>query len=150
MSFLEGQNIILKAGSCLYFLEPVNGGSGVLIPVIECFQGCLMKRLLPLSSNKTRNAVAQKDDKSPPSQSFDKKDDVKSVKEQNKAALKKLLLLSLRKAGISTSSKEFNSTWKHLYCGCIFALRKELDRVKIDQSTLISIIQANMRTFNIK
>lgn len=74
----------------------------------------------------------------------------RSIKEKNKASLKKLLLLSLRRAGINNSSKEFSSTWKSLYCACVFSLRKELDTIVIDQSCLISIIQVNMRTFNIK
>lgn len=47
-------------------------------------------------------------------------------KSRNKAALKKLILLSLRHLGIDKSHGEFGSIWKQLYCGCLFALVRSL------------------------
>lgn len=45
-----------------------------------------------------------------------------SLKSKNKNHLKKLLLLSLRRAGIDKNSSDFRNTWKHLYCACLFAM----------------------------
>ncbi len=44
------------------------------------------------------------------------------LKKANKDLLKKLILLSLRRLGIKKDDKQFPTIWKHLYCGCVFAL----------------------------
>lgn len=71
------------------------------------------------------------------------------VKAKNKEMLKKLLLLSLRHVGIDKNSPDFISTWKHLYCGCLFALRKDLAHEIVDQGTMLSVIKNNINFLNI-
>lgn len=72
------------------------------------------------------------------------------IKMENKNMLKKLLLLSLRHVGVDKHHSEFASIWKHLYCGCLFAFRKELGIAKIRQSEMLSVIRSNMNFLNIK
>lgn len=72
-----------------------------------------------------------------------------AIKEKNKTNLKKLLLLSLRHVGIEKAHPEFLSTWKHLYCGCLFALRKELAIKHVDQAMMLSVIKNNINFLNI-
>lgn len=72
------------------------------------------------------------------------------VKEMNKTKLKRLLLLSLRHIGMTRKHAEFMSTWKHMYCACIFALRKELGRVQVKHEELLAVIKNNMTFLNIK
>ncbi len=64
--------------------------------------------------------------------------------------LKKLMLLSLRHVGIDKSHLEFPLIWKHLYCGCLFALRSELALFPIEQQHMLSIIRSNMNFLNVK
>jgi hypothetical protein len=71
------------------------------------------------------------------------------IKAKNKEMLKKLLLLSLRHVGIDKNSPDFISTWKHLYCGCLFALRKDLAHEIVDQGTMLSVIKNNINFLNI-
>lgn len=73
-----------------------------------------------------------------------------SLKDANKARLKRLLLLGLRHAGITKQHRDFASTWKHLYCACVFAMRKELAVVEIDQPTMLAVIRNNMTFLNVK
>lgn len=73
-----------------------------------------------------------------------------SLKMHNKNMLKKLMLLSLRHVGIDKHHEEFASIWKHLYCACLFALRKELAAVRIQQNELFAVIRSNMNFLNIK
>lgn len=73
-----------------------------------------------------------------------------SLKMHNKNMLKKLMLLSLRHVGIDKNHEEFASIWKHLYCACLFALRKELAAVRIQQNELFAVIRSNMNFLNIK
>jgi hypothetical protein len=75
--------------------------------------------------------------------------DIEQLKEKNKQTLKKLLLLSLRHVGIEKSHSEFMSIWKHLYCGCLFALRKELTNGNIDQATMLAVIKNNINFLNV-
>jgi len=70
-------------------------------------------------------------------------------KEENKNMLKKLLLLSLRHVGVEKSHPEFMSIWKHLYCGCVFALRRELAHDSVPQSTMLAVIKNNMNFLNV-
>lgn len=72
------------------------------------------------------------------------------IRAANKNMLKKLLLLSLRHVGIDKHHREFASIWKHLYCGCLFALRGELGGVRIEQAEMLSTIRSNMNFLNIK
>lgn len=71
------------------------------------------------------------------------------VKDRNKQTLKKLLLLSLRHVGVEKGHPEFMSIWKHLYCGCLFALRRDLAAVPIEQSTMLAVIKNNINFLNI-
>lgn len=71
------------------------------------------------------------------------------LKEANKQVLKKLLLLSLRHVGVEKSHPEFMSIWKHLYCGCLFALRRELAQDRIDQATMLAVIKQNINFLNV-
>lgn len=70
-------------------------------------------------------------------------------KASNKNNLKKLMLLSLRHVGVDKNHGEFPSIWKHLYCGCLFALRRELGREHIEQAAMLAVIRSNMNFLNI-
>ena len=72
------------------------------------------------------------------------------TKTANKLAMKKLMLLSLRNVGVDKHHVEFGSIWKHLYCACLFAFRKELGCRKIEQADMLSVIRSNMNFLNIK
>ena len=72
------------------------------------------------------------------------------IKGANKGTLKKLMLLSLRHVGVDKHHREFASIWKHLYCGCLFALRKDLGMVGISQKEMLTVIRSNMNLLNIK
>lgn len=72
-----------------------------------------------------------------------------ALREENKTNLKKLLLLSLRHVGVDKNHPEFMSIWKHLYCGCLFALRRDLAHDRISQSTMLSVIKTNMNFLNV-
>lgn len=74
---------------------------------------------------------------------------METIRERNKMSLKKLLLLSLRHVGIEKTHPEFLSTWKHLYCGCLFALRKDLALQTVDQATMLAVIKNNINFLNI-
>lgn len=41
------------------------------------------------------------------------------------------------------------SIWKHLYCGCLFALRKELSIERVDQAAMLAVIKNNINFLNI-
>jgi hypothetical protein len=75
---------------------------------------------------------------------------VTDIKVINKGTLKKLMLLSLRHVGVDKHHREFASIWKHLYCGCLFALRKDLSSVRIGQQEMLVVIRSNMNFLNIK
>jgi hypothetical protein len=164
MCSFEQRTMLLSINDRLFFGYPSNMPSSYHLQMLsDCFADSILKRAVPYkamtgkrrSSTDSQISIISRSQLSQPASlqctpPEDHNEPKKSIKDKNKAALKKLLLLALRKAGISRSSKEFTSTWKHLYCGCVFSLRKELDRMPIDQTTLISVIQSNMRTFNIK
>lgn len=63
--------------------------------------------------------------------------------------MKKLILLSLRGMGIKKTDKQFLDIWKHLYCGCLFSLRKELSQEDIDQGVLLKTIKDNIKFLNL-
>lgn len=73
-----------------------------------------------------------------------------AIKAENKNMLKKMMLLSLRHVGMDKHHREFPSVWKHLYCGCLFALRKELGSHRVSQADMLATIRSNMNFLNIK
>lgn len=73
-----------------------------------------------------------------------------TVRDANKAKLKRLLLLSLRHIGITKSRKDFNSIWKHLYTACVFALRQDLGGREVEQDQMLAVIKNNMTFLNVK
>lgn len=72
-----------------------------------------------------------------------------TLKSNNKDALKRLIQLSLRNVGIGNRSPEFESTYKHLYAACLFALRQELAHVVISQDEMLRVIRNSMEHLNI-
>lgn len=72
-----------------------------------------------------------------------------SIEQDNKASLKRLLHLSLRQMGIEKGGNdEFDTIWHHLYNGCLFAFRKEISKVPIEQQTILRIIRSNLNFLN--
>lgn len=72
-----------------------------------------------------------------------------SIEQDNKASLKRLLHLSLRQMGIEKGANdEFDTIWNHLYNGCLFAFRKEISKVPIEQQTILRIIRSNLNFLN--
>lgn len=73
-----------------------------------------------------------------------------TVRDVNKAKLKRLLLLSLRHVGITKNQKDFNTIWKHLYTACVFALRQDLSGREVEQEQMLAVIKNNMTFLNVK
>lgn len=69
---------------------------------------------------------------------------------KNKTNLKKLILLTLRHSGITSKHPEFRLIWKQLYCGCLFALRKDLNITEISNESFLQVINNNFKAFSIK
>ena len=51
--------------------------------------------------------------------------------------------------GIKKSDKQFLDIWKHLYCGCLFSLRKELSNGDIEHAVLLNTIRENIKFLNL-
>lgn len=51
--------------------------------------------------------------------------------------------------GIKKGDKQFLDIWKHLYCGCLFSLRKELNSGDIEQAFLLKTIKENVKFLNL-
>lgn len=72
-----------------------------------------------------------------------------NIEMDNKAALKRLLHLSLRQMGIERGChQEFDTIWQHLYNGCLFSFRKEISNVPIEQQTILKVIRSNLNFLN--
>lgn len=78
--------------------------------------------------------------------------------DDNKTRLKKLIMLAMRRAGMHVSKKarrsakeeeDFKLTYKQLYCGCLFALRKELHHVRVPSEALLGVVQNNMKAMGL-
>lgn len=86
----------------------------------------------------------------PPQASIPLTSSSNTVRDVNKAKLKRLLLLSLRHIGITKSRKDFNTIWRHLYTACVFALRQDLSGREVEQEQMLAVIKNNMTFLNVK
>lgn len=146
MTDLEQRPAVLECQHLLYLIDPLDHSNCWRMRRFEhCYRNCVLSKL---QSRKSASVDHQDDELTPPSQPSGSQCQP-SIRDTNKAALKKCLLMALRRAGIPRSSPDFAAAWKHVYCGCVFSLRKKLDRVLIDSNALISIVQSTMRSCNI-
>lgn len=124
------QSVIISAS------QASAGSTARIFPESQC--------LLQDTSISLQNWTPSQESRSQPTTSHD------TTKAENKTMLKKLMLLSLRHVGVDKHHHEFPSIWKHLYCGSLFALRRELGTQRVSQGDMLSIIRSNMNFLNIK
>lgn len=165
MEYFEGKTVVLELDGSLLIVEPCEHRGTVLLKrVPDTLKESVQKKMLAIKKctlprgpsvgeaatlSSTAQVVTTLEQLAPHVKKTPAHAAEGSVRDRNKAALKKLLLLALRRVGLSTLSPDFSPTWKQMYCASVFALRKELDKAVLGQAEIINVIQSNMKAFNI-